>query len=41
MMEPVVRVMDDSPSPLEGEIHYDWPKTIWNMSMVIPIRIDK
>ena len=35
MMEPVVRVMDDSPSPLEGEIHYDWAKTTWNMSMIV------
>lgn len=34
MMEPVIRVIHDSPSPLEGEIRYDWPKMAWNLGMI-------
>ena len=34
-MEPVRRITKDSSSPLSGEIKYDVPKMIWNLSFIL------
>lgn len=35
MMEPVLRIEDKGASPVEGQVVYDLPKLLWNLSMVI------
>ena len=35
MMEPVKRIIEDSDSPLDGTVKYDFPKLIWNLGFII------
>lgn len=39
MMEPVKRIDDIGANPIKGVVRYDWPKLIWNFSMIVPALI--